>query len=180
MSMPALPTITRPERSELLMPAGSLTKLKTAILYGADAVYAGTPDLSLRTQSSFSLEELVEGVKFVHEHGKRIYLTLNLFTHNSDIEKLPKFIETIRTVKPDGVIIADPGVFQFVRQHAPELGSACVHTGQCLFVADGGFLEKIKGPRSLFWRVKPVLKNWLKFVKTTGIKLEALFKAPCV
>jgi len=121
MTLPAAPKVTRPERSELLMPAGSLNKLKTAILYGADAVYAGTPDLSLRTQSSFSLEELVEGVKFVHEHGKRIYLTLNLFTHNSDIEKLPQFIETIRTVKPDGVIIADPGVFQFVRQHAPEL-----------------------------------------------------------
>ncbi|WP_417795331.1 peptidase U32 family protein [Terasakiella pusilla] len=121
MSMPPLPTITRPERSELLMPAGSLNKLKTAILYGADAVYAGTPDLSLRTQSSFTLEELVEGVQYCHDHGKRIYLTLNLFTHNSDIEKLPLFIETIRKVKPDGVIIADPGVFQFVRQHAPDI-----------------------------------------------------------
>ncbi|WP_417789583.1 peptidase U32 family protein [Terasakiella pusilla] len=121
MSIPPLPTITRPERSELLMPAGSLNKLKTAILYGADAVYAGTPDLSLRTQSSFTLEELVEGVQYCHDHGKRIYLTLNLFTHNSDIEKLPLFIETIRKVKPDGVIIADPGVFQFVRQNAPDI-----------------------------------------------------------
>lgn len=121
MTMPPLPTVTRPERSELLMPAGSLNKLKTAILYGADAVYAGTPDLSLRTQSSFTLEELVEGVQYCHDHGKRIYLTLNLFTHNSDIEKLPLFIETIRKVKPDGVIIADPGVFQFVRQHAPDI-----------------------------------------------------------
>lgn len=121
MSLPPLPVINRPERSELLMPAGSLTKLKTAILYGADAVYAGTPDLSLRTKSSFTLEELVEGVEYVHAHGKRIYLTLNLFTHNSDIEKLPQFIETIRKVKPDGAIISDPGVFQYVRQHAPEI-----------------------------------------------------------
>lgn len=116
-----LPTITRPERSELLMPAGSLEKLKTAILYGADAVYAGTPDLSLRTQSSFTLEELVEGVEYAHAHGKRIYLTLNLFTHNSDIEKLPVFLATIARVKPDGVIVADPGVFQYIREHAPEL-----------------------------------------------------------
>ena len=68
------------------MPAGSLNKLKTAILYGADAFYVGTPDLSLRTQSSFTLEELVEGVRFVHSRGKRIYPTLNLFTHNKDIE----------------------------------------------------------------------------------------------
>lgn len=112
---------TKLKKSELLMPAGSLLKLKTAILYGADAVYAGTPDLCLRAQSSFSLEELKEGVKFVHDHGKRIYLTLNLFTHNRDIEKLPTFVETIREIQPDGVIVADPGVFRFLAKNAPEI-----------------------------------------------------------
>ena len=108
-------------RAELLMPAGSLSKLKTAILYGADAVYAGTPDLSLRTQSAFTLEELMEGVRFVHQHGKRIYLTLNLFTHNRDIDKLPEFVKTINKVKPDGVIVSDQGVFHYLREHAPDL-----------------------------------------------------------
>lgn len=108
-------------RSELLMPAGSLPKLKAAIMYGADAVYAGTPDLSLRSKSAFSLEELVEGVRFAHERGKRVYVTLNLFSHNRDIEKLPQFLETIRKVQPDGVIVADPGVFNFVKKHAPDL-----------------------------------------------------------
>ncbi|QQG35386.1 MAG: U32 family peptidase C-terminal domain-containing protein [Micavibrio aeruginosavorus] len=108
-------------RSELLMPAGSLEKLKIAILYGADAVYMGTPDMSLRTKSSFTLEDVVEGVQFAHAHGKRVYLTLNLFTHNKDILKLPEYVETVRKVKPDGLIIADPGVFQFVREHAPDL-----------------------------------------------------------
>lgn len=108
-------------RSELLMPAGSLEKLKTAILYGADAVYLGTPDMSLRTQSSFTLEDVLEGIAYAHDHGKKVYLTLNLFSHNKDIEKLPIFIETIRTLQPDGLIIADPGVFQFVKQEAPEL-----------------------------------------------------------
>lgn len=106
---------------ELLMPAGSLEKLKIAILYGADAVYMGTPDLSLRTQSHMSLDDVVQGVAFAHEHGKRAYLTLNLFSHNRDIAKLPEYVETIRKVKPDGVIIADPGVFHFVRRNAPEL-----------------------------------------------------------
>lgn len=113
--------ITRPDRSELLMPAGSLSHMRTAILYGADAIYCGTPDLSLRTKSSFSLEDLQQGIKLSHENGVRVYLTLNLFTHNKDIEKLPKFIDTIREVKPDGVIIADPAVFQFVKDNAPEL-----------------------------------------------------------
>lgn len=103
------------------MPAGSLSKLKTAVLYGADAVYAGTPDLSLRTQSAFSLEELLEGVRFAHAHGVRIYLTLNLFTHNRDVEKLPEFVKTVRKVAPDGVIVSDPGVFHFLKEHAPEL-----------------------------------------------------------
>lgn len=108
-------------KSELLLPAGSLVKLKTAILYGADAVYAGTPDMCLRAQSKFSMEELKEGIDFVHAHGKKIYLTLNLFMHNRDVEKLPQFVETLRSLQPDGVLIADPGVFMFVKEHAPEL-----------------------------------------------------------
>lgn len=108
-------------RSELLMPAGSLEKLKTAVLYGADAIYLGTPDMSLRTKSEFSLEEVVEGVEFAHAHGKRVYLTLNLFSHNKDIAKLPNYVDTVRKVKPDGLIVADPGVFMFVKERAPEL-----------------------------------------------------------
>ncbi len=108
-------------RSELLMPAGNLRKLKMAILYGADAVYLGTPDMSLRTKSQFSLEEVIEGVEFCHQHGRRAYLTLNLFSHNKDIPKLDEYIDTVRRVRPDGLIIADPGVFQYVKERAPEL-----------------------------------------------------------
>jgi putative protease len=105
----------------LLMPAGNLRKLKLAILYGADAVYLGTPDMSLRTKSEFSLEDVIEGVEFCHQHARRAYLTLNLFSHNKDIPKLDEYIDTVRKVKPDGLIIADPGVFQYVRERAPEL-----------------------------------------------------------
>ncbi|MGV6805269.1 MAG: U32 family peptidase [Ruegeria sp.] len=108
-------------KSELLMPAGNLRKLKLAVLYGADAVYLGTPDMSLRTKSEFSLDEVIEGVKFCHAHGRRAYLTLNLFSHNKDIPKLDEYIDTVRKVQPDGLIIADPGVFQYVRDRAPEL-----------------------------------------------------------
>lgn len=108
-------------RSELLMPAGSLEKLKIALLYGADAVYMGTPDLSLRVNSQMSADQVREGIEFAHSHGKRAYLTLNLFSHNSDVPKLFGYLEAIRQVKPDGVIVADVGVFQFLRQHAPEL-----------------------------------------------------------
>lgn len=108
-------------KSELLLPAGSLVKLKTAIMYGADAVYAGTPDMSLRTQSKISLEDLHEGIKFVHDRGKKIYLTLNLYIHNEEAQKLPQFINTLKDLKPDGVLVADPGVFYYLKENAPEL-----------------------------------------------------------
>ncbi len=108
-------------RSELLMPAGSLERLKVGVLYGADAVYLGTPDMSLRTKSKFSLEDVKEGICFAHDHGVRVYLTLNLFTHNKDIPKLEAYIDTLRDIRPDGVIIADPGVFSYVQKRAPDL-----------------------------------------------------------
>jgi len=107
--------------SELLLPAGSLIKLKTALLYGADAVYAGTPDMSLRTQSSFSMEDLKEGIEYTHQQGKKIYLTLNLFIHNQEAAKLPQFVATLRELKPDGVLVSDVGVFDYIKQKAPEL-----------------------------------------------------------
>ncbi len=109
------------EKTELLVPAGSIEKLKVAVHYGADSIYIGTPDLSLRTQSQFTLEELIDAIEYAHSYGKRVYLTLNLFSHNKDIEKLPTFVDTIKKAEPDGVIIADPGVFSFVKKHAPDL-----------------------------------------------------------
>lgn len=111
----------RPHRAELLMPAGDLDRLKTVILYGADAVYAGTPDMSLRTQSGFSLDQLREGIEFAHARQKRVYLALNLFAHNRDVAKLPEFLATIRSMQPDGVIVSDLGVFHYLAEHAPEL-----------------------------------------------------------
>ena len=113
--------MNREKRPELLLPAGSLEKLKAALLYGADAVYMGTPDLSLRVKSKMSLEDVLEGVEYAHARGKKVYLTLNLFSHNKDIDKLPDYVETVKKVKPDGLIVADPGVFSFVKQAAPEL-----------------------------------------------------------
>ncbi len=109
------------KRSELLLPAGSLEKLKTAVLYGADAVYMGTPDMSLRTNSQLSLQDVTEAIGFAHDHGVRVYLTLNLFSHNRDIEKLDTYLSTIKNLNPDGLIIADPGIFAYVKKHAPKI-----------------------------------------------------------
>ncbi|MDR0398677.1 MAG: U32 family peptidase C-terminal domain-containing protein [Endomicrobium sp.] len=109
------------KKPELLLPAGSLTKLKTAFLYGADAVYAGIPEMSLRAKSKFPLEEMDEGISFAHNLGKKAYLTLNLFSHNKDISKLEDFAKTIKILNPDGIIISDPGIFQYVKKEIPKI-----------------------------------------------------------
>ncbi len=103
------------------MPAGSPETIRAAVLYGADAIYMGTPDLSMRTKSKLTLEDVIDGMAFAHAHGVRVYLTLNLISHNKDIPKLPHYLETIRAAKPDGLIVADPGVFAWLRAHAPEI-----------------------------------------------------------
>ena len=73
------------KKPELLLPAGSLERMKTAFLYGADAVYCGTPSMSLRAKSQFTIEEVKEGVELAKKLGKRVYLTLNLFANNKDL-----------------------------------------------------------------------------------------------
>lgn len=109
------------KKPELLVPAGSLERLKTAFLYGADVVYCGTPAMSLRAQSKFTMEDVMEGVEFAHSKGKKVYLTVNLFTHNKDIQRLPEYVETLKKIKPDGAIVADPAVFKFIHENLPEL-----------------------------------------------------------
>ena len=107
---------------ELLAPGGSLEKLKTAIEYGADAVYVGGEEFSLRAQAeNFSTQELREGIEFAHARGKKVYLTANIIPHNSDIGEFEKYIEEIRPLGLDAVLIADPGMFDIMRKNALEI-----------------------------------------------------------
>ena len=109
-------------KPELLAPGGSLEKLKTAIEYGADAVYVGGEEFSLRAQAeNFSTQELREGIEFAHARGKKVYLTANIIPHNSDIGEFEKYIEEIRPLGLDAVLIADPGMFDIMRKNAPEI-----------------------------------------------------------
>ncbi|MBR5614557.1 MAG: U32 family peptidase C-terminal domain-containing protein [Clostridia bacterium] len=110
------------KKPELLAPAGSLNKLKIAITYGADAVYVGGEEFSLRVAAeNFSPEELEEGVRFAHERGKKVYLTANIIPHNSDIEEYESFLKKYSKAKFDAVILSDLGMFQLTRELAPEL-----------------------------------------------------------
>ncbi len=109
------------KKPELLLPAGSLERLKSAFLYGADAVYAGLPSVSLRAKSEFNTETLAMGIDYAHQIGKKVYLTLNLFTHNKDIDRLKEAVNMLKILKPDGVIVADPGVFDYLKNQCPNI-----------------------------------------------------------
>ncbi|GAU76955.1 U32 family peptidase [Fusibacter sp. 3D3] len=109
-------------RVELLAPAGDLDKLKFAIIYGADAVYIGGQTFGLRAAAkNFSIEQMKEGVEFAHSYGRRVFLTLNIIPHNEDINDLELYIDEIKDLGLDAVILSDPGTFMFVKQYAPEL-----------------------------------------------------------
>ena len=106
---------------ELLAPAGDLEKLKTAILYGADAVYFGGEMFSLRAGAgNLTFDEMREGVAFAHEKGKKCYLTINIFAHNEDIEPLTKYLETIREIDIDAFIVSDPGIVDLIQEIIPD------------------------------------------------------------
>lgn len=110
------------KKPELLAPGGSLEKLKIAIMYGADAVYVGGEAFSLRVAAeNFTIEEMKEGIEFAHERGKKVYLTANILPHNKDIDDFKNFIDEIRPLGFDAVLIADLGMFDMMREYAPEI-----------------------------------------------------------
>ena len=111
----------RPIRKpELLAPAGDLEKLKTALHYGADAVYLSGENYGLRAGAeNFSMEEMAEGVTLAHKKGARVYLALNIFAHNADINSLPSYLREIESIGVDAIIVSDAGVIDVVKESLP-------------------------------------------------------------
>ena len=108
--------------TELLIPAGSLEVLKVAVLYGADAVYLGGEAFGLRAKAkNFTLEEIREGIDFAHSHGVKVYITANILAHNGDLPGVEAYFSELRELKPDALIISDPGVFAIARLVCPEI-----------------------------------------------------------
>lgn len=109
-------------KAELLAPAGSYTKMQTALYFGADAVYVGGKHFSLRAfADNFSEEELESAVEFVHKLGKKIYVTANIFARNADFSALEIYFSTLSKIGVDAVIISDPGVVYIAKKAAPNL-----------------------------------------------------------
>ena len=108
------------QRIELLAPAGDLEKLKIAIEYGADAVYFGGQMFSLRAGAGgFTKEDMIEGLEFAHERGKKCYMTLNIFAHNEDIKPLTEYLHSIKELPIDAFLISDPGIMALIKDIIP-------------------------------------------------------------
>ena len=109
-------------RPEVLVPAGSLEVLKTAVVFGADAVYIGGDAFGLRAMAkNFSLPEMKEGIDFAHARGVKVYVTANILAHNEDLEGVHDYFRELREIKPDGLIIADPAIFMIAKEECPEI-----------------------------------------------------------
>lgn len=110
------------KKPELLIPASSLEVLKAAVIFGADAVYIGGEAFGLRAKAkNFSLEDMKAGIAFAHEYGVKVYVTANILAHNQDLEGIRTYFEELRKLRPDALIIADPGVFLLAKEICPEI-----------------------------------------------------------
>ena len=109
-------------KPELLIPASSLEVLKTAVIFGADAVYIGGEAFGLRAKAkNFTPEEMAEGIGFAHEHGVRVHVTANILAHNYDLDGARSYFHELKQLKPDALIIADPGMFTLAKEICPEI-----------------------------------------------------------
>ncbi len=107
---------------ELLIPASSLEVLKTAVIFGADAVYIGGEAFGLRAKAkNFSMEDMKEGIQFAHEHEVRVYVTANILAHNGDLSGVEAYFQELKAIGPDALIISDPGVFTIAKRICPEI-----------------------------------------------------------
>lgn len=110
------------KKPELLCPASSLEVLKIAVIYGADAVYIGGEAFGLRAKAkNFTLAEMKEGIDFAHAHGVKVFVTANILAHNDDLDGVRKYFEELKEIKPDALIISDPGVFMIAKEVCPEI-----------------------------------------------------------
>lgn len=110
------------KKPELLIPAGSLEVLKTAVAFGADAVYIGGEAFGLRAKAkNFERDEMEEGIRFAHAHGVEVHVTANILAHNNDLPGAEEYFMELKALKPDALIIADPGMFLMAKRICPEI-----------------------------------------------------------
>ena len=156
---------------ELLAPAGSLDKLKVAVLYGANAVYLGGQKFGLREASdNFTTLELIEGVAFAHERGCLVYVVLNSFLHDSDLVELPPFLQLLEELKVDAVIVSDLGVIETIKKHS-KLVIHLSTQASCLNVEAAFFWKEMGVTRIVLGREVTILEA-KKIKEATNLEIE--------
>lgn len=160
-------------KPELLAPAGDLEKLRTAIVYGADAVYLGGQAFSLRARAgNFGEAELVEGLFHAHSAGVRVYVAVNIFARNQDFHQLADYIHWLDALGIDAVIISDPGVFNLVRKVAPKLEVHISTQANTTNAQTANFWQDLGASRVVLAR-ELSLKEIAEIHGSTSIGLEA-------
>ena len=154
------------KKLELIAPAGNLEKLKIALAFGADAVYAGIPDFSLRVRiNDFDLQKISKAKDYCHERGKKLYITTNIFSHNKHLAALPKYIKELKKIGVDALIIADPGIISLVKKEWPEVRihlstqANCTNWLSAKFWYDQGVKRVVLGRETTLEEIREIKKK---------------------
>lgn len=164
------------KKPELLAPAGNLAKMKTAFAFGADAVYAGIPDFSLRVRiNDFTLDSLKEATEYAHGLGKKIYVTINIFAQNEHLDKLPAYIKQLKKIGPDALIVSDPGVMVLIKKSWPgaemhlSTQANCTNGAAALFWQQSGVKRVILGREVAYDDIAAIAKSTPKLELETFV-----------
>ena len=150
------------KKIELLAPAGSFEKAKTAFKYGADAVYCGTSSLSLRTRADMDNNDLIKTIEYAHSIGKRVHVTLNIFAWDEKYEEIIEMAKILNEVKPDAIIAADGGVIETLKQYAPNVPIHVSTQANIVSLRDCNFWYKNGAKRVIMAR--EINKEQLKYI----------------
>lgn len=161
------------KKPELLAPAGDIIKLKTAVDYGADAVYFGGKSFSLRTASdNFSDEDIKRGVEYAHKYGRKCYAAINILAHNDDLAALPDYLKTLEKADIDGVIVADFGVADMILKNFPSLNLHISTQASITNYASVAFLKNLGVKRVVLARELSLAEIKEIIEKVSGIEIE--------
>ena len=161
------------KKPELLAPAGSFEKAKTAFKYGADAVYTGTSSLSLRTRADMGDEDLIKTIEYAHKIGKKVYVTLNIFAWDEKYEEIIEMAKKLNELKPDAIILADGGVLEVVKQYAPNVDIHISTQANVVSMHSANFWYNNGAKRMIMAR--EMNKNQLKYImenKPNNMEIE--------
>ncbi|HEX3011734.1 MAG TPA: U32 family peptidase [Syntrophomonadaceae bacterium] len=166
---------------ELVLPAGDLEKLKTAVLFGADAVYLGGKQFSLRAfAGNFSRDEMKQGLDFAHNRGKKVSVTVNILAHNDELRTMPAYLEDLEQLGIDALIISDPGVMKLAQQYAPAIPITVSTQANVTNYAAASFYQEMGAKRIVLAR-EVTLDEMQQIKERVNVELEVFIHgAMCV